>query len=527
MGLDKEIIRQAHEINKSLHENSSQYIHTRPVALSESGLILPGKVRHPFKITYDLKDLFTIGALTESSILMTGGTDLGKTTLALLAMNSLFGQEEKGWHKIDLDRDFGKDVYSKVDFSALTEGKTSEELYTATRFLYLPGLILDEINRLHAKLGNKLLHFFDKDIALPNGQRIKLGAALDNGKTYQFQIAAINEGDEYEGVFDMDKAMRRRTVIEIPMDVFTPTEEDREIIRGQESKDVQLKNETNHLEKILQVYKMVKKIPLHPTANMFVAYLEAFDYCKNSPTKEKGGVASRNGSVYHICTKPVRVGGQASPSDLIGCEFLRTFENELCPYVKGLTPGVSKNLISVAKGFALLRATKFVELIAGYLGREQETTNYAVKDPEKFKQSLKQYSNTNHEGKELAKAVIEKYFRNLEVEIGDVESAAGFVGYSKMGISNLWTLKHYQGNRYMAVKNFCREAREKLEEGLVRPEMSELVTLLKGEGNQKQVQEVKAYCDSQNPWLWKTLTPYLNKEKKSVDEKKVLELYHE
>ena len=195
MGLDKEIIRYAHEINQLLHDNSSQYIHTRPVVASESSLVLPGMVKHPFRVTYDLKDLLTIGALTESSILMTGGTDLGKTTLALLAMNSLFGKEEHGWHKIDLDRDFGKDVYSKVDFSALTEGKTTEELYKATNFLYLPGLILDEINRLHAKLGNKLLHFFDKDIALPNGQRVKLGVSLDNGKTYQFQIAAINEGD--------------------------------------------------------------------------------------------------------------------------------------------------------------------------------------------------------------------------------------------------------------------------------------------------------------------------------------------
>lgn len=524
MGLDKEIVKQAHEINQLLHDNSSHYIHTKPVVASESCLILPGKVKHPFRITYDLKDLFTIGALTESSILMTGGTDLGKTTLALLVMNSLFGKEEEGWHKIDLDRDFGKDVYSKVDFSALTEGKTTEELYTATNFLYLPGLILDEINRLHSKLGNKLLHFFDKNIALPNGLRVKLGAKLDDKKTYQLQIAAINEGDEYEGVFDMDKAMRRRTVIEIPMNIFTPTEEDREIIRGQESKDIQLKNETNHLEKILQVYKMVKKIPLHPTANMFIAYLEAFDYCKNSPTKEKGGVASRNGSVYHTCTKPISFAGQKSPSDVIGCEFLKTFENELCPYVKGLTPGVSKNLVSVAKGFALLRATKFVEMVASHL-RGSAEMNCFIKDPEKFKQSLKQYSRSNSKGKELAKAVIGKYFDDLEVEIGDVEAAAGFVGYSKMGISHLWTLKHYQGNMYSAVKNFCSEARLKLEEGLTRPEMSDLEALLRGEGSPKQVQEVKSYCDSQNPWLWKTLTPYLSKKDKSIDLSEVEELY--
>ncbi|MBM3200161.1 hypothetical protein FJZ53_04440 [Candidatus Woesearchaeota archaeon] len=524
MALDKDIIRQAHEINQSLHENSSQYIHTRPVVISESSLILPGKVRHPFKITYDLKDLFTIGALTESSILMTGGTDLGKTTLALLVMNSLFGKEEEGWHKIDLDRDFGKDIYSKVDFSALTEGKTTEELYAATKFLTLPGLILDEINRLHAKLGNKLLHFFDKDIALPNGQRVKLGTSTENGRNYQFQIAAINEGDEYEGVFDMDKAMRRRTVIEIPMDIFTPTEQDREMIRNQESKNIMLLNNINHLEKLLKVNEALKKIPMHPTANMFIAYLESFDYCKNSPTREKGGVASKNGSVYHICTKPVKIGSQVSPSDVIGCEFLRTFENDLCPYVKGLTPGVSKNLIAVAKGFALLRATKFVELLAAYF--DNQAADHIIKDPAKFNGSLGQYAETYSSGKELAKAAITKYFSNLEVEISDVEAAAGFVGYSKMGISNLWILKHYQGNRYAAVTNFCKEARSKLEEGLVRPEMSDLKTLLSGEGGPKQLQEVRAYCDSQNPWLGKAITPYISKGKKKLEDKtKVEDLY--
>ena len=52
-------------------------------------------------VSYDLLDILLIGAITESSVLMTGRTDSGKTDLAKIVMTALFGAEEKGCHRLE------------------------------------------------------------------------------------------------------------------------------------------------------------------------------------------------------------------------------------------------------------------------------------------------------------------------------------------------------------------------------------------------------------------------------------------
>ena len=106
-----------------MHKDTSQYYHSRPLVSSRSDLNLHDETKHSFNVIYDLRDLFLLGAITQGSMLMTGGTDVGKTTIAKLAMNSFLGGEEKGWHGIDIDTDFGKDAYTDVDFGAMKEGK--------------------------------------------------------------------------------------------------------------------------------------------------------------------------------------------------------------------------------------------------------------------------------------------------------------------------------------------------------------------------------------------------------------------
>ena len=316
-------------------------------------------------------------------------------------------------------------------------------------------------------------------------------------------------------------------MIEIPTDIFTLTSYDRLFIQKQGKKEIELRNTRNNIEQILRIHQQLEaNLTLHPLAEMFVAYLEAFDFCKNSLTGEKMGVASRNDSVRHICTQPVQLGGVAVAGGSIGCEFLKMFDNDLCPYVRGLTPGVSKNLRSVAKGFALLRATKFVEMMVGYLNQQwEQPLSYAIKAPEQFTASLQKYTGETATGETLIRSTLDKYLSRVEVEKEDIQAALGFVGYSKIGLASLWTEKHYQGNKFEAVRTFCREADTKFKEGLERPELQNIASLLEGQGTPEELGKVKAYCEQHNPWLWRVLSPYLIKEQAREQRQRALELY--
>ena len=74
------MVKRASSLNAIVHEHASQYRHSRPLIEQPTAILLKGQ-KHPFTLTYDIKDIMFLGALTHSSILMTGDTDKGKTTL--------------------------------------------------------------------------------------------------------------------------------------------------------------------------------------------------------------------------------------------------------------------------------------------------------------------------------------------------------------------------------------------------------------------------------------------------------------
>ena len=518
MKIDQDIVKKAHLLNRQVHANAIDYQHSTPLARVETSLILSGQRRYSFSVAYDIKDILFIGAATQSSVLMTGDTDSGKTTLARLVMSGLLGKEEEGWHRIDIDTDFGKDALSDIDFSIITEGrKMSDGMFSAQGFLSLPGLIGDEINRTHEKLANKLIHVFDRDITLPNGSRVILGHPYAPGKTYQFQVAAINEGAEYGGTFSVDQALRRRTIIEIPMNMFRPTAADERAIRAHGTRKLELRNGTSHRDEIIAVYQALETgIPLHATADMFLSYLNSFNYCKNSLTGDKSSIPMNNGSITHICTQPVAIGGAhiGGGAATVGCNFLRSFSDSMCPHVRGLSEGVANNLQAVARGFAVIRATKFTEMMAGYLvGKTDMPLSYALTSSacslDELTETLRYYTESNATGLELAQRASEKYIGALEIGIEDIEAATGFVAYSKSRIAPFWIGKHFQGNRYAALQTFVREARMKLQEGLAGAGLAAIQDVLKGNADAANRQQVMEYCNRENPWLGRTLGAYI------------------
>lgn len=532
MSFDPSTVQTAYQVIQHVKENASQYHHSRPVAVSRGSLALNNETKHEFDIIYGLKDLPSICAFMQGSLLMTGGTDIGKTAFAKLMMNGLLGAEEVGWHRIDVDLDFGADMYADKDFAVLKQGrKISEGFYSPVGFLKLPGLIADEINRTHAKAGNKLLHWFDKDMSMPDGSRVKLGYLYNGLETYQLQMAAINEGEEYKGTFDLDKALRRRMVMEIPMDRFPLTDLDRRLMKLQRNKKIELRNNQSHIEEILKVYQAIESIPFHPTAELFHAYLEAFDYCKHSVSGEKGEVPEKNGSRRHICDQPIEIGGQRVSGDAaMSCHFLKKFVNEMCPHVRALSPGVAKNLSNVARGFALVRATKFIEMLSSYLEKNYEQSlSYSLREPDRFTDSLQRYTGKIHfTGMDLARSTADKYLRELEVQVADIESAVPFVGFSKIGLSYPWVAKAHQGSRFESIISFVRQAKGKFEEGLAIDQLTDLEAVLQGHASQSTIREIKEYCQFENPWLWKVLGTYLESDPAELAGKRklrVLQLY--
>ncbi len=504
-----DIVAKAHTLKGVLNEHASQYYHSKPLIEQRTPIILENrKLKHTITLNYGIKDILLVGALTQSSILMTGGTDWGKTTLAKLVMNSLFGKEAAGWYKININVDFNMDMIVKTDFGAIIEGKDSEVLYVVNPRFLLPGLIVDEINRSHAKIVTNLMHIFDMEINMPNGTKAKLGYEYEPGRTYQFQVAAINEGEEYSGTFDIDKAMRRRTIIEIPMDVFTPTPEDRRLARNVRSKEVVLNNKTNHVSDIIEIYKGLGQLDLHENADLFLAFLEAFDFCEHSLTKEKGSIPAKGGSIYHVCTKPIH------GADLV-CRFIKSFENELCPYIRGITPGISKNLVSVAKGLAVLRAVKFAELLHSWSSGIMVGSE--AKYSERLEYALQQYTATRFRGNDLARAALHKYVAELKVRPEDIEAIFGFVAYSKVGLSSPWIAKHYQGNRFEAVRTFVTQANEKFEEGVAHLENVDVHSIIgSGLAENHKWRELEQYCTRENPWFLKAMGPYIKPPKGAV-----------
>ena len=389
----------------------------------------------------------------------------------------------------------------------------------------LPGFIADELNGAHPKIARKALHIIrEKDITLSNGRRVKIGFPIPGtDNTYQYQIATINEGKDYSGTFDMDKALRRRTTIEIPMDIFSPTPFDRLCIHKIKKQGSEITSDYQEPQtpKILEILHS-SRMPIHPSAELFIAFLESFDYCKNSFTGEKGSIDCKNGCIAHVCTQPVTITQGPSTADM-SCHFIRSFITDMCPNVRGITPGVSENLVSVAKGIALLRAVKFIEMVSGASqGVQHQVLGFDAFD--NFETVLQRYTQTTMTGQDLAKKAIEKYVDHLEIEQPDISAAVGFVGYSKIGINPVWVAKFYQGNRFEAVKNFCTEAQKKFMEGLNRAEMINLPEILSGKAPIKTKDELIAYLTDENPWMLRALTPYFTQQEEH-DKTKAFDFY--
>ena len=500
MKVSKEHIKDIIAIRERINSISEGFYNSTTLAEAETAF--PGKIR------YDIFDIQLAAGITASPVLFTGHTDKGKTDLAKIMMTALLGNEDEQWHRVDVDLDFGKETYLDTQFDAITEGKSSQSLYEILPFLTFPGLILDELNRAPPKIINKILHFYDNDIHLPNGKRLKTGLRKRDLQ-YQFIVAAINEGEEYLGTFGIDKALRRRTLVEIPMDCFPPTEDDKLQITRNRRNALQITKGEGMLEEVLALYSMSKNIPVSAEPEHFKLFLQSMSKCLKSETGIKEGIEFGE----HLCTK-------GNETQAGSCHAYALYPNNMCSMVTGISEGVGINMDRLAAGLAMVRAMKVVQELGYYLKMAYVLKNGNMKEVGKkmrisqeksvFEEHMKHYvKKKNVAGEDLAAAYIDNYISRLRIEPCDYIALFPFVCYSKIGLNKAWISKNYQGSRFKALVDIAEGCYEHVH-GFSQdfPKFTNLI-----HGNKVNLGDIEAIEKDvkDNPWMKASLEPYIKK----------------
>jgi MoxR-like ATPase len=491
------------QIKSRIKEIGEGYYHTNPLS----------SIHTPFGTTVDL-DIFDwgmISALTELPLLLTGDTDRGKTDYMKILLTSLFGKD--GYHKIDVDIDFGSNIFTTHDFSAIVEGKTSEELFSGKDWLYAPAICWDESNRAPAKLLNKLLHAIEKEITLENGQRLPIGYPTENG-TYQFHIFAINEGEEFHGTNNIDRALRRRQTIEIPMDMFQTTMQDkREIIQKRYGR-LEIHNGTEETDNIIQAMRHIKKLQVSPQAEHLMLYLQSMDACNKSITRSKRGINFSQ----QLC-------GDSNTS----CHYISSYPKQMCPNIYNITEGLSINLLSIAKAHAFLRAEKVLEQVCDYMDQKNPKGFKAAKEIMKRKQFLESAAervlkyNPQHGKRDetILREIVNHYIGNLKVEPKDIIASFPFVASGKIELNRGWIEKNYQGSRWLALKDIGDTAYHNVTEyhNLPADPFRRIVQgfELTEESKNEHDEAIKS-----DIWLQRSLSAYIEKPKRETRKKEMI-----
>jgi len=374
------------KIRKSVDDASRFYINTREVVKAGD-------------VSFDLKDVLILGAITGTDCLLTGKTGSGKTRLANMVMSGLFGKDE--YTNKTITPAMQPDDFLDIDFNVMKEGGTLQKAIKPLSIIEKPGVVLNEANRAPSIIQNYLIPFLDKEMDI-QGKEFYVGKELKSGESYQYRVITINEGEEYF-VEAMDKALRDRTVIEIPMDMFYQTTKDcLEMLNVQkeinESPTVKTKDVSND---IFELVTHINKLEVEEKVLFFLTYLSGMSYCvkidSSSKMKESINFSPR------ICDS--------------GCHFSASTPaniHNLCGNVAAPSQRALINLLKVSKGIAYMRAAK---------------------------------TGTN----------------DCKVTIDDVVSAAPFVLYYKIEMYPDWIEKHYQGNLWEAINDVIRQAKARFE----------------------------------------------------------------
>jgi MoxR-like ATPase len=386
-------------LEKNLSDFISQNYFNNQSVISDNHIDSQGNV---IKLNFTLADIMLIGAITQSSILLSGSSGSGKTLLAELINKFLFGKD--GYTRKNITPDMNEQDFIDIDFGAIKEGKKLKEAISADEIFTRPSLIIDEANRAPPIIQNRLMQVLENNIDLKS-KIVRAGVKLKDDGYFHWNVLTLNYGAEYAGTSQVDKALKDRVVFNIPIDNFPPTIDDQiKMIRSNLKEHYDVKIESKQ-ERILKIYKNLDLIEISIEAEALILYLSFTSNCVKSP----------NGSKYGVLFSPEF----CKEND---CQYARNPPlNKICPYTFAPSNRVLRKLVHAAKGFTLLKYAK----ISNYYKENQ----------------IKVEDENLYEG-------------ILEVSLGDMISIAPLILNEKISMNKNWVINRFHGNSYMAVKSF-------------------------------------------------------------------------
>lgn len=517
----KDAVKKAVQLSERLREVGNGYFISTPLSSVSS--------MFGDQLLYSLFDWGLMSAISESTMLITGDTDRGKTDFARVLMTALFGKEDVGWHKTNVDLDFGSLTYSGNDFSAITEGKSSDELFFAKQFVKFPGLLWDEPNRTNAKLANKLIHILEKDFTLENGTRVLSGTEYEttSGRKarYQINVLMMNEGEAFKGTSDVDRALRRRQTIEIPIDVFPTTMTDKREMCRNRTGQMALDGDKGKLNDIIAIVNAISELSMSYDAEQYRLYLQAMNCCKNSLTGTKKGINFGE----HLCsleskgptgTQMLQAVRGVVPSR--GCHYLASYPDKMCPNVMGISDGLSIQFNAIARAHALLRAVKVVEIIGKYLNLEdgadykRKAANALVNGS--FYKKVGDYLGVENADSSALGEFVHKYIEELVVGPEDMMAVFPFIAYSKLELNSDWVERNHQGSRFLAINGIGKIAYDRVVK-FQRECPETFKSLVTGVALSQRDEEIIAGRCRDDYWLEKSIQAYAQRPNGNGTEK--------
>lgn len=275
-----------------------------------------------------IDDVLLMSIFSEQNVCLVGSSGTGKTLLARSVLSSVFGDFSEVRCYPGLKKE---ELFGDMDFEVIKSGGHLRDAFRSSELVNSDALLIDEINRAPAPIQNIFLDVLQGELNI-EGKKFPVGKG-----SYFVVFATANIGDRYVGTFNIDPALKERFSIEIPVDCFAPSFEDKErVIRERKSGRIFLEEsggDSTEIEELVEERERIRGIELSEDAVLFLQYLEMLDLCEKSPTGRKRDI-------------------NFSPSYCKSCQF---FDKGCRFIISGLSISTIRDIASFSRTYAAFK----------------------------------------------------------------------------------------------------------------------------------------------------------------------------